>query len=338
LWMSCPRSNISMKLIQLLSEGLLMASILEVVGVAENTHRLRLAAVSQNDHASAVTGTPRMPKGHNPFEPLKEDSKHKVMNAINKFRAEVCYRMKKEHGVEFGGLDKCEKFMKKACRPGNDEKMDGDHHEITSGDGYCREFFPVAERKAIKQVEEEEEEEEDKATMEEGEGKVRKPVATPPKDLAPARGAAAPQEPATKEQQRVSPSPAPQAVLASPSGAPRQPDTLGDDEAYYYKDGGKSPIRLHMDEDLKLPTQGYWGKLVSHDDMETVTEDWGVEFGSHAGFGTEESYCKSYCNTKWCIRRGYCDREHNNSGVLSSVNAFVFLLVAVSAMFHFSCS
>merc|ERR1719378_1179349 len=52
--------------------------------------------------------------------------------------------------------------MKEACRPGGDKSMDGDRKEISSGEGYCEEYFPEAEKKAIAQIEKEDREEEER--------------------------------------------------------------------------------------------------------------------------------------------------------------------------------
>lgn len=331
---------------------LLIASIHRINCAVADTRRLRVATPSRRERPLALAvedrrsdQAPKMPEAHNPFIPLKEGSKKRMMNAINKFRAEICYRMKVENGVDFGTFENCEKFMRKACRPGGDDSMDGDRKEITSGEGYCREFFPEAEEKAKKQIEEEDKEAE-------AEAEVQAPApaaATPPGIVAPAP---APETPAAIKEQKaskaVSPAPAQQTVAVSPAAAaaaPMQPkftpgiskgkptgDVAGD-EAYYYKKGGKDPFRLHMDEDLKLPTQGYWGKLVSHDDMETATGDWGVEFGSKAGHGTYESHCRKYCDNEWCIRQGYCGYGQRSSGVTAFISMLSAMVVLVTATF-----
>jgi len=254
------------------------------------------------------------------------------MDAINKFRAEICYRMKVEHGVEFSKFENCEKFMVKACVPGKDRSMDGDHHEVTTGEGYCKEFFPEAEKKAKEQIEKEDREAEkakEQIEKEDRETEEAAPApATPMGIIAPAPAVATP---AAIAEPKISPAPAPQALPAASAGISKgEPNgKLGDDEAYYYKKGGKDPVRLHMDENLKLPTQGYWGKLVSHDDMETATEDWGVEFGSHSGQGTYESHCRKHCDSEWCIKWGYCDNTNHKSGVEASAKLFVSIFVVL---------
>merc|ERR1719331_3408118 len=74
------------------------------------------------------------------------------MKSIDKFRAEVCAEMKDQYGVAFKTFEACHEFMEKTCRPGKDMKMDGDSREVSSGEGYCHEYFPEAEMKAKKEV------------------------------------------------------------------------------------------------------------------------------------------------------------------------------------------
>merc|ERR1719366_33538 len=70
--------------------------------------------------------------------------------------------MKVEHGIEFESFEACNKFMDDACKPGKDKRMDGDRKEVTSGEGYCEEYFPEAEKKAREQIEKEDREEEER--------------------------------------------------------------------------------------------------------------------------------------------------------------------------------
>merc|ERR1719215_1107040 len=49
--------------------------------------------------------------------------------------------------MDFAQAESCFDFMKKACMPGSDMMMDGDHHEISSGRGFCRVFFPMEKKK-----------------------------------------------------------------------------------------------------------------------------------------------------------------------------------------------
>merc|ERR1719498_1463623 len=114
------------------------------------------------------------------------------------------------------------------------------------------------------------------------------------------------------------PAPAPQAASASPAPGPlpspaagpapapvpapfvpgisagKPWGTIADDEKYYYKKGGKHDSRLHMSEEMKLPEQGYWGKLIEHEDKKTATGDWGHEFGPRSGHDSFEAICRQH--------------------------------------------
>jgi len=92
-------------------------------------------------------------------------------------------------------------------------------------------------------------------------------------------------------------------VAGGPAPAPT-PQALPKDERWYFKNGGTDPDRYHMDEKLKLPTQGYWGKLVEHEDGETSTGDWQKEFGY--GYDPAIKICKKHPESSWC-------QDHYNS-------------------------
>lgn len=62
---------------------------------------------------------------------------------------------------------------------------------------------------------------------------------------------------------------------------------------------------LHMDETIKLPAQGYTGKLVEHDDMKTATEDWGKEFGPKSNLRSYYEICQDHPENPWCRAKGY---------------------------------
>lgn len=54
-------------------------------------------------------------------------------------------------------------------------------------------------------------------------------------------------------------------------------------------------------EEQPLPEQGYWGKKVEHDDMQTHTGDWQMEFGpKQHGEQNVQQICKRYPNSEWC--------------------------------------
>merc|ERR1711988_570217 len=71
-----------------------------------------------------------------PTKPILK--KPELMNAIDAYRAQICADMRKEHGEKFGSFDACEEFMRKACHPGKDDKMDGDSGEISTAKGHCK--------------------------------------------------------------------------------------------------------------------------------------------------------------------------------------------------------
>lgn len=73
-----------------------------------------------------------------------------------------------------------------------------------------------------------------------------------------------------------------------------------DDEKWYYKGGGIDKGRYHMSEHLKLPTQGYWGKLVEHEDMETSLGDWQKEFKPQTGEDPGRAICAKHPDNEWC--------------------------------------
>lgn len=282
------------------------------------SHESAASAVSLPSLAATVEKKDAQPQiGKFPWEPRKEETKRKLMNAIHRFRAEICYRMKKEAGMDFGTYEKCEEFMREACIPGRDEIMDGDHQERSSGEGYCTEYFHEAEEKARKELEEEErrtnseehvESEKEAATSSEEELEAASTAPSPDAPSGVATGGA--------------PSPA---VAESPAGAPKatpvkkftpgisdgKPEgELGDAESWYYKQDGKHPDRLHMSESRKLPTQGYWGKLVAHEDMETVTSDWQQEHDPkdhERVLKKTQQFCRDYPDSKWCGRH-----DHHN--------------------------
>lgn len=54
--------------------------------------------------------------------------------------------------------------------------------------------------------------------------------------------------------------------------------------------------RVHMDESKKLPTQGYYGKLVEHNDQKTATEDWGQEWNK----ASYNAFCAKNPDNPWC--------------------------------------
>merc|ERR1719272_886727 len=142
--------------------------------------------------------------------------------------------------------------------------MDGDHHEVSSGEGFCTEYFPQAEKKAEAEVAKEESMPASPAPSPlPAPAPAPKPVAEEkapapaPKAVASAPAAAAP-APSPGPVGGPAPAPVPMPFIPGISGGkPWGP--IAKDEAWYYKKEGKDIERMHMSEDQKLPTQGYWG-------------------------------------------------------------------------------
>jgi len=248
----------------------------------------------------------------------KPDKKQRIMDAISQFRAEICGDMKKEHGKEFASHDACEKFMNEACKPGKDGQMDGDGKEVTTQKGHCSAFFPEAKKKAEAQIDKEDKEEEEKAKASGAPSSA--PSAAPSGAPSPAPAPVAGDAPAPAPVAGDAPAPAP---ISAPAPARKIPD----DEKYYYAKGGKDPDRLHMSEKLKLPDQGYWGKLVEHEDQETATADWGREFGPRTG-GSFRKFCDHHPDNPWCAQHGH----RSSARPAAAFDLVQLLLVALVAI------
>lgn len=67
-------------------------------------------------------------------------------------------------------------------------------------------------------------------------------------------------------------------------------------------------ILTKMDESEKMPSQGFDGELVAHDNMVTQTADWHSEYGPHAG-PSYEAICAQYPDNTWCKYRGYHSKK-----------------------------
>lgn len=90
---------------------------------------------------------------------------------------------------------------------------------------------------------------------------------------------------------------------------------------------GPSPMpgdgnNMHMDEGIPLPTQGFQGPFVAHDNYKTMISDWGAEFGPKMlGKNKISEICKDYPNAKWC--RYYKQSHHADEPVTGSEKAFL---------------
>lgn len=300
-------------------------------------HQLRAAQPGHVYEQAKAAVIPGSGLPGDPHDEKKKKHDQKVMDAIKQFRAEICYKMLKEHGTKFSSHKACEEYMEDACHPGKDDQMDGDGSEVTSEKGYCKQYFPEAKKKAEKKVHDEEIKEEqgklEIASPYPGPSPGPSPAPAPSKKApAPAPAAAVP-SPAPAPGPMGAPGPAPGPVPAPfipgvSHGKPHGP--VPDDEAYYYKDGGKHDDRLHMSEDMKLPTQGYWGKLVEHEDMKTSIEDWGHEFGPQAGHPSMQAICAKHPESQWCYEQGY--HKHHRSSCPTGVAHALSLVCALVAM------
>lgn len=59
--------------------------------------------------------------------------------------------------------------------------------------------------------------------------------------------------------------------------------------------------RLWFSKDIEsLPEQGYSGDLVDHEDTESLTTDWGQEFGPRARQRSYREICRDHPNNEWC--------------------------------------
>lgn len=267
------------------------------------------------------------------------DHDQKVMDAISQFRAEICAKMHDENGKDFASYEACSDFMEEACHPGKDKQMDGDKREVTSQKGFCTEYFPEAKKKAEEKVTKEEEEEEAQI-LEVAAAPAPSPGASPGPAPAPVVAAKAPAPAPTVAGPGPAPAPGP---IGSPGPAPvpapfipgvsagKPFGPIEDDEAYYFKKGGKDPSRLHMSAEMKIPEHGYWGKLVEHNDGTTYTDDWGQEFGPKSGHDSYEVICAKQPDNQWCTQNGY----HRHKSSSTSAFAKLLPLVCLSAAMRF---
>jgi len=94
-----------------------------------------------------------------------------------------------------------------------------------------------------------------------------------------------------------------------------------------------------MNADEPLPSQGFNGELVEHDNMLTATEDWHKEYGPHP---TYEAICAQYPDNSWCRLRGYHGKqeireeperlESNNGWLLPFMLVCICLVLAAFGM------
>jgi len=79
-----------------------------------------------------------------------------------------------------------------------------------------------------------------------------------------------------------------------------------------------------------LQSQGYSGDLVAHEDGETMTDDWGREFGPHAGHRDIKTICMEHPDNEWCSLHGYYDKPVRSAAPLKSMIAVVIALLLIN--------
>lgn len=78
----------------------------------------------------------------------------------------------------------------------------------------------------------------------------------------------------------------------------------------------KAPI-LGTKAGRPLQEQGFSGDLVTHEDRSTMTDDWGREFGPHAGHRDIKTICQEHPDNEWCSLHGYYDNHESHSAATS---------------------
>jgi len=73
----------------------------------------------------------------------------------------------------------------------------------------------------------------------------------------------------------------------------------------YSPAGAVFPGILGGKADRPLPDQGYTGKAVKHEDLNTQTDDWQREFGPKAGHRSIADICKDFPDNEWCRLHTY---------------------------------
>jgi len=226
----------------------------------------------------------------------------RVMDMINAFRAEICAKLHKRWDQDFKTYKNCWDFMKKACNPGKDRLMDGDPGEISSGKGFCEEYFFDLEPTTTTTTTTTTPTTTTTTTM------TTTPAPTTSRDGEAAKGPGS------------APAPAPaagaagetgdEAAPAGASGTTVDPNALvhpsapeGPESELWYNFPASDTSRMHMKAWAKLPEQGYHGDLVKHEDQETQTKDWTKEFGSKA-VGSAWKICQENPDSTWCKNGG----------------------------------
>jgi len=73
-----------------------------------------------------------------------------------------------------------------------------------------------------------------------------------------------------------------------------------------------------------LQAQGFDGENVMHEDQETMTGDWGREFGPGAGHRDVKTICKEHPDNEWCDLHGFRDKPKSAATSLTSSVVAIF--------------
>jgi len=91
------------------------------------------------------------------------------------------------------------------------------------------------------------------------------------------------------------PRPSTRTTTAEPSEPSEPPPTMP--ERLEWSNGKR--------EDKALPSQGFRGSRVEHNNMKTVTSDW---LSEHGNAGVAEA-CAQYTQSRWCEEHGYALKQ-----------------------------
>lgn len=108
--------------------------------VREEQHGGKLLALLSDD-AHHQQGLRSFTTRHNTTGLEHPNPDNRLMDAITRMQVETCVHMKKLYSEEFDAFKTCLELLSKLCRPGDDLRMDGDHHEKPTGEGFCQGFF-----------------------------------------------------------------------------------------------------------------------------------------------------------------------------------------------------
>jgi len=78
-----------------------------------------------------------------------------------------------------------------------------------------------------------------------------------------------------------------------------------------------------------MQAQGFSGELIYHEDQKTMTDDWGREFGPHAGHRDIKTICMEHKDNEWCDLHGYYDTKKSAAfPVKSTMAIFTTMMLA----------